>query len=53
MDIIPFPCLFSRGPHSEVYKCSLRDTGESYAVKIVDVAQYTSTPGLSTEGTVY
>ncbi|OWA52889.1 Peripheral plasma membrane protein CASK [Hypsibius exemplaris] len=38
-----------KGPHSEVYKCSLRENGKSYAVKIVDVAQYTSTPGLSTE----
>ena len=40
-----------RGPYSEVYRCAKRDTGQNYAVKIVDVAQYTSSPNLSIEGT--
>ncbi|XP_055344173.1 peripheral plasma membrane protein CASK-like isoform X2 [Paramacrobiotus metropolitanus] len=37
------------GSHTEVYKCSLRENGRNFAVKIVDVALYTTTPGLSTE----
>ena len=44
-------CLFCRGPFSVVRRCINRDTGQQFAVKIVDVAQFTSSPGLSTEGT--
>ncbi|KAI3356547.1 hypothetical protein L3Q82_017227 [Scortum barcoo] len=42
-------CLF-RGPFSVVRRCINRETGQQFAVKIVDVAQFTSSPGLSTEG---
>ncbi|XP_030284041.1 peripheral plasma membrane protein CASK isoform X19 [Sparus aurata] len=37
------------GPFSVVRRCINRDTGQQFAVKIVDVAQFTSSPGLSTE----
>ncbi|KAH0554463.1 hypothetical protein KQX54_010852 [Cotesia glomerata] len=36
------------GPFSLVRKCVLRLTGQIFAVKIVDVAKFTSSPGLST-----
>ena len=39
-----------RGPFSVVRRCINRDTGQQFAVKIVDVASFTSSPGLSTEG---
>lgn len=35
-----------------VRRCINRDTGQQFAVKIVDVASFTSSPGLSTEGEV-
>uniref|UniRef100_A0A8C7Y1W3 Peripheral plasma membrane protein CASK n=1 Tax=Oryzias sinensis TaxID=183150 RepID=A0A8C7Y1W3_9TELE len=38
------------GPFSVVRRCINRETGQQFAVKIVDVAQFTSSPGLSTEG---
>ena len=31
-------------------RCLHKDTGKQFAVKIVDVAKFTSSPGLSTEG---
>ncbi|MED6241882.1 hypothetical protein ATANTOWER_029261 [Ataeniobius toweri] len=37
------------GPFSVVRRCINRDTGQQFAVKIVDVASFTSSPGLSTE----
>ncbi|XP_070156776.1 peripheral plasma membrane protein CASK isoform X11 [Polyergus mexicanus] len=37
-----------RGPFSVVRKCIHRHTGQIFAVKIVDVAKFTSSPGLST-----
>ncbi|KAJ4921431.1 hypothetical protein JOQ06_021239 [Pogonophryne albipinna] len=37
------------GPFSVVRRCINRETGQQFAVKIVDVAQFTSSPGLSTE----
>ena len=40
----------SRGPFSVVRRCTNRETGQQFAVKIVDVAEFTSSPGLSTEG---
>lgn len=43
-------CVLSRGPFSVVRRCINRETGQQFAVKIVDVAQFTSSPGLSTEG---
>lgn len=45
-------CLCFRGPFSVVRRCINRDTGQQFAVKIVDVASFTSSPGLSTEGEV-
>lgn len=39
-----------RGPFSVVRRCVHKDTGKQFAVKIVDVAKFTSSPGLSTEG---
>lgn len=38
-----------RGPYSVVRRCIHRQTGCQYAVKIVDVARFTSSPGFSTE----
>lgn len=43
-------CVCCRGPFSVVRRCINRDTGQQFAVKIVDVASFTSSPGLSTEG---
>ncbi|XP_028848055.1 peripheral plasma membrane protein CASK isoform X9 [Denticeps clupeoides] len=40
---------FSQGPFSVVRRCINRETGQQFAVKIVDVAKFTSSPGLSTE----
>lgn len=42
--------FLSRGPFSVVRRCINRETGQQFAVKIVDVAKFTSSPGLSTEG---
>uniref|UniRef100_A0A8D2QUL7 Uncharacterized protein n=1 Tax=Zosterops lateralis melanops TaxID=1220523 RepID=A0A8D2QUL7_ZOSLA len=42
--------LCHRGPFSVVRRCINRETGQQFAVKIVDVAKFTSSPGLSTEG---
>lgn len=38
-----------RGPFSIVKRCIHRQTGQHFAVKIVDVGKFTSSPGLSTE----
>ncbi|XP_038583847.1 peripheral plasma membrane protein CASK-like [Micropterus salmoides] len=46
-DVAPY--LLDVGPFSVVRRCINRDTGQQFAVKIVDVAQFTSSPGLSTE----
>ncbi|KAF5301157.1 hypothetical protein FQA39_LY10835 [Lamprigera yunnana] len=37
------------GPFSIVKRCIHRQTGQQFAVKIVDVGKFTSSPGLSTE----
>lgn len=42
--------LSFRGPFSLVRRCIHRQTGQQFAVKIVDVAKFTSSPGLSTSG---
>lgn len=39
-----------RGPFSIVRRCIHRETGQQFAVKIVDVTRFTATPGLSTAG---
>uniref|UniRef100_A0A665UCG6 Peripheral plasma membrane protein CASK n=1 Tax=Echeneis naucrates TaxID=173247 RepID=A0A665UCG6_ECHNA len=41
--------VIGKGPFSVVRRCINRDTGQQFAVKIVDVASFTSSPGLSTE----
>uniref|UniRef100_A0A8C1LNR9 Peripheral plasma membrane protein CASK n=1 Tax=Cyprinus carpio TaxID=7962 RepID=A0A8C1LNR9_CYPCA len=41
--------VIGKGPFSVVRRCTNRDTGQRSAVKIVDVASFTSSPGLSTE----
>lgn len=45
-----YSLVLFRGPHSLVRKCVHKQTGHQFAVKIVDVAKYSSSPGLSTEG---
>ncbi|KAJ7405471.1 Peripheral plasma membrane protein CASK [Willisornis vidua] len=47
-----FLSMSQRGPFSVVRRCINRETGQQFAVKIVDVAKFTSSPGLSTEGEV-
>lgn len=42
--------FFKRGPFSLVRRCVHRQTGQQFAVKIVDVARFTASPGLSTAG---
>lgn len=41
--------VIGKGPCSVVRRCINRETGQQFAVKIVDVAKFTSSPGLSTE----
>ncbi|XP_065575745.1 peripheral plasma membrane protein CASK-like [Artemia franciscana] len=41
--------IISRGPCSVIRKCVHKETGKTFVVKIVDVAKFTSMPGLSTE----
>ena len=36
-----------KGPFSLVRRCLHRQTGEEFAVKIVDVGKFTASPGLS------
>ncbi|EEC16687.1 phosphorylase kinase gamma subunit, putative, partial [Ixodes scapularis] len=38
-----------RGPFSVVRRCVHKTTGQQFAVKVVDVAKFTSCPGLGTE----
>ena len=42
-----FFIVSGKGPFSLVRRCVHRQTGEQFAVKIVDVAKFTSSPGLS------
>ena len=39
--------FLGKGPFSLVRRCFHRQTGEEFAVKIVDVAKFTASPGLS------
>lgn len=41
--------IIGKGPFSVVRRCTHRITRQQFAVKIVDVAKFTSCPGLSTE----
>lgn len=40
--------IIGKGPFSVVRRCIHRQTSQQFAVKIVDVAKFTSSPGLST-----
>jgi hypothetical protein len=42
--------FFSRGPFSVVRRCTNKAGDKQYAVKIIDVEQFTSTPGFSADG---
>ena len=42
--------LCCRGPFSVVRRCLHKETAQQFAVKIVDVAKFTSSPGLDTDG---
>lgn len=44
-----FKSALKRGPYSVVRRCIHRQTGVQYAVKIVDVARFTLSPGFSSE----
>ncbi|XP_059576778.1 peripheral plasma membrane protein CASK isoform X10 [Alligator mississippiensis] len=48
-DTLQYHLGLNRGPFSVVRRCINRETGQQFAVKIVDVAKFTSSPGLSTE----
>ncbi|VVC96659.1 unnamed protein product [Leptidea sinapis] len=43
--------IIGKGPFSLVRRCVHRQTGQQFAVKIVDVARFTASPGLSTAET--
>lgn len=43
---------FNRGPFSIVRRCMHRESKLQFAVKIVDVAKFTASPGLSTSGKI-
>lgn len=45
-------CFISRGPFSIVRRCIHRESGQQFAAKIVDVAKFTASPGLSTSGRI-
>ena len=44
------PSFYSRGPFSVVRRCTNKAGDKQYAVKIIDVEQFTSTPGFSADG---
>lgn len=41
--------VIGKGPFSVVRRCVHRESGQQFAVKIVDVAKFTSSPGLNSE----
>uniref|UniRef100_A0ABD2W393 Peripheral plasma membrane protein CASK n=1 Tax=Trichogramma kaykai TaxID=54128 RepID=A0ABD2W393_9HYME len=47
-DVYELGEIIGKGPFSVVRKCIHRQTEQTFAVKIVDVAKFTSSPGLST-----
>jgi hypothetical protein len=51
--IYSFFCSFKRGPFSVVRRCTNKTGDKQYAVKIIDVEQFTSTPGFSADGKIY
>jgi len=42
--------FISRGPFSIVRRCTSKATDKQYAVKIIDIEQFTSTPGFTIDG---
>jgi hypothetical protein len=44
--------FISRGPFSVVRRCTNKAGDKQYAVKIIDVEQFTSTPGFSADGKI-
>ncbi|XP_065211288.1 peripheral plasma membrane protein CASK isoform X4 [Planococcus citri] len=48
-DVYTLGDIVGKGPHSLVRKCVHKQTEHQFAVKIVDVAKYSSSPGLSTD----
>ena len=42
--------LLRRGPFSVVRRCTNKSGDKQYAVKIIDVEQFTATPGFTAEG---
>ncbi|KAF7254946.1 hypothetical protein EG68_08753 [Paragonimus skrjabini miyazakii] len=47
-DVYELHEIIGKGPFSVVRRCVHREAGTQYAVKIVDVVKFTSSPGLST-----
>ncbi|CAH8493350.1 unnamed protein product [Heterobilharzia americana] len=47
-DVYELHEIIGKGPFSVIRRCTHKDTGIEYAVKIVDVVKFTSSPGLST-----
>lgn len=45
-----FLLTWRRGPFSVVRRCTNKTGGKQYAVKIIDVEQFTSTPGFTADG---
>lgn len=50
MDFILIVLLNKSGPFSIVRKCYHRESREIYAVKIVDIEKFVTSPGLSIDG---
>ncbi|XKL62243.1 hypothetical protein PGB90_002076 [Kerria lacca] len=48
-DVYTLGDIVGKGPHSLVRKCVHKQTGHQFAVKIVDVAKYSNSPGLTTD----
>ncbi|KAK3094483.1 hypothetical protein FSP39_002328 [Pinctada imbricata] len=48
-DVYDIQETIGKGPFSVVKRCVHRETRQQFAVKIVDVGKFTSSPGLSTE----
>ncbi|CAF4863182.1 unnamed protein product [Rotaria magnacalcarata] len=42
--------IIGKGPFSVVRRCTNKTSDKQYAVKIIDVEQFTTTPGFSADG---